>query len=113
MLNTVERVEVEVIHRPTTGQLAALYRLNPVQTEHASIATRELGRAMHWHRWFAPSEPNLRTIRAHATEAGRRAYWTGLLYVAWALLLPEATKIDPIWSAFRDGYWAQRDLEVA
>lgn len=109
MPNAHPRVEVEVIHRPTTGQLA-LFGLTPVQTEHAHLATRELGRALHWHRWFG--EPSLHTIRAHATEAGRRAAWSGRLYILWALLVPEAMKVEPIWTAFRNGFFAQLDLDA-
>jgi hypothetical protein len=112
MPNTVERVEVEVLHRPTTGQLVQLFGLNPVQSEHARIATRELGRALHWHRWFKPTEANLRTVCAHAAEAGRRVCWSGMPYIAWGMLLPEARTADPIWTAFCDGYWAELDLEM-
>ena len=111
MLNLRERVEVEVLHRPTTGQLAVLLGLTPLQTEHARLATVGLCRALHWHRWFLPTEPNLRVMRWHASEAGRRAAWAGQLYIVWALLVPEALKVEPVWTAFRDGYFAQRDLD--
>lgn len=103
-------VEVEVIRRPTTGQLVQLFGLNHVQAEHAAIATRELGRALHWHRFFEHRPQNLRVVRAHATEAGRRAAWSMLPYFVWAVLLPEAMKVDLIWSTFRDGWFSHGEM---
>lgn len=111
VLRPLPRGTVLHLRSITTEQLATLFRLTPVQAEHAAIASRELRRALHWHRFFSPTEPNLRTLKAHDAEAGRRACWTGLLYVVWGLLLPEVMAIDPIWSTFRTGYLVQLELD--
>jgi hypothetical protein len=73
---------------------------------HARIARRELARALHWHRHFADAH---QTIRAHAVEAGKRAYWSGHLYLLWQLISPAACAVPEIWEAFRGGWFGAQD----
>lgn len=69
---------------------------------HARVATAELLKALHWHKFFNNMD---HVIRGHAKVAGLHAAMAEIPYFFWAVSHPDMPEIHIIWDTFRDSWF--------